>query len=233
MKKIFTSLCLMILLTACNTDDANLDLFPAGTDYFPLTIGNFVVYNVKETNYFLNEPRKTEATYQLKEVIKESYKDLANNTTYRIERYKRNNGRDNWVLWNIWTARVDYKAAVRTEDNFSAIKLVFPLENGKKWNPNTFNTSNTTTPNTYQMLDLGKSFSFAGKSYAETITVSQSNDSTLVGKDKRMEIYAKDIGMIYKKIDVLVYCQFENCRGKAEIERGNVMEMSVFDYGKE
>jgi hypothetical protein len=48
-----------------------------------------------------------------------------------------------------------------------------------------------------------------------------------------MEIYAKNIGLIYKKFDVVQYCQFDNCRGKAEIERGNFLEMSIFDYGKE
>lgn len=228
--KNFLFLCLVYLLTACDTNDANLDLVPLGTDYFPINIGHFVAYNVKETNYFLNEPRKIEATYQLKEVVKESYLDLAKNTTYRIERYKRNNGRDNWVLLNVWTARIDYLAAVKTEENIPFIKLVFPFERAKKWNANTLNTLNA---DDYEMKDLGKTYSFAGKNYSETVTVSQNIDSTFVSKDVRTEIFAKNVGMIYKKSDVLIYCQSDNCRGKSEIERGKVLEMSIFDYGKE
>lgn len=230
MKKIYLWLSLVLLLASCDTSDANLELIPQGKDYFPLTVGNFVAYNVKEINYFLNEPRRTEATYQLKEVIKEQYKDLANNTTYRIERYRRANGRDNWVLLNVWTARVDYLAAIKIEENIPIIKLAFPTENGKKWNGNSLNTLNQ---DDFEIKDMGKSFIFAGKNYAETLTVQQSNDSTVINKDKRMEVYAKNIGLIYKKFDVVQYCQFDNCRGKAEIERGNFLEMSVFDYGKE
>lgn len=230
MKKIYLWLCLVLLLASCDTSDANLGLVPQGKEYFPLIVGNYVAYNVKEINYFLNEPRRTEATYQLKEVIKEQYKDLANNTTYRIERYRRANGRDNWTLLNVWTARVDYLAAIKVEENIPVVKLAFPTENGKKWNGNSLNTLNQ---DDFEIKDMGKSFIFAGKNYAETLTVQQSNDSTVINKDKRMEIYAKDIGVIYKKFDVVQYCQFDNCRGKAEIERGNFLEMSVFDYGKE
>jgi hypothetical protein len=230
MKKIYLWLSLVLLLASCDTSDANLELVPQGKEYFPLTVGTFVAYNVKEINYFLNEPRRTEATYQLKEVIKEQYKDLANNTTYRIERYRRANGRDNWTLLNVWTARIDYLAAIKVEENVPIIKLAFPAENGKKWNGNSLNTLNQ---DEFEIRDAGKSFIFAGKNYTETLTVQQSNDSTIVNKDKRMEIYAKNIGLIYKKFDVVQYCQFDNCRGKAEIERGNFLEMSVFDYGKE
>ncbi len=233
MKKIRNLLFLFALLsglqTACNTEEANLDIVPAGNDFFPLEKGRFISYNVSETNYFLNSP-STQSTYQLKEVIADSYKDLVSGTTYRIERYKRNNGRENWILLNVWTARNTYQSAVKVEENVPFVKLVFPVELFKKWNGNSFNTIGE---DNYEMRDFGKSFSFAGKNYKETLTVLQQNDSTLVSKDKRREVYAKGVGMIYKKSDVVVYCQFDNCRGKAQIERGNVIEMSIFDSGKE
>lgn len=231
MKKIslLYKLLLVLLLASCNTDEANLDVVPKGTDYFPFEKGRFVSYNVTETNYFLTEPTQN-ATYQLKEVMADAYKDLAGGTTYRIERYKRNNGRDNWVLLNVWTARMNYNAAVKVEENVPFVKLVFPIELFKKWNGNSLNTQEE---DSYEMRDFNKPVTFAGKNYNETLTVVQSNDSTLVGKDKRREIYARGMGMIYKKSDVLVYCQFDNCRGKAEIERGNVLEMTIFDSGKE
>jgi hypothetical protein len=224
-------LCFLALwLPSCNTNEANLDLLPQGREYFPLEIGHYVSYNIKETNYFLNEPRKTESSYQLKEVVKEQYKDLANNTTYRIERYRRANGRDNWVLWNVWTARIDYQAGIKVEENIPIIKLIFPLESGRRWNANTLNTSE---PEEFEMRDFDKKFTFSGKLYEKTLTVVQKNDSSLVSKDKRIEVYAPNVGVIYKRNDVVQYCQFDNCRGKAEIERGQEMEMTIFDYGKE
>jgi hypothetical protein len=218
-----------VFFTSCNTDEALLDVMPEGKAFFPLEKGRFVSYNITEKNYFLNEPTQT-ATYQLKEVIADSYQDLAFGTTYRIERYKRNNGRDNWTLFNVWTVRQTHQALIKNEDNVPYVKLVFPTELYKKWNSNSFNTLGE---DTYEMRDFNKTVTFAGKKYDKTLTVIQQNDSTLVGKDKRREIYAEGIGMIYKKYDVVVYCQFDNCRGKAQIERGNVLEMSIFDSGKE
>jgi hypothetical protein len=223
-----------VWLWSCNTDLAELNTTPEGVDYFPLMTGHYVSYNVKETNYFLNQP-KTEETYQLKEVVAEQLKDLANNNTYRIERYKRLNGRQNWQLLNVWTARIDYRAAVRTEENIPYIKLVFPFERGKKWNGHALNTLE---PTNYEMRDLAKPLTLAGKTYTENVTVIQANNpDTLVRKEVKQEIYSKGVGMIYKKSEDLFYCQDRiqgsSCFGKGIIERGNIIEMTIFDVGME
>ncbi len=222
------------LFWACNTDIAELNITPEGRDYFPLKSGHYVSYNVKEINYFLNQP-KVEETYQLKEIVKEDLKDLANNITYRIERYKRLNGRQNWQLLNVWTARIDYRAAIKTEENIPYIKLVFPFERGKKWNGNAMNTLE---PANYEMRDLGKNFTFSGKTYIDNVTIIQANNpDTLVRKEMKQEIYSKGVGMIYKKNEDLYYCQDRiqgsSCFGKGIIERGTILEMTVFDTGVE
>lgn len=228
--KIIFFICLVgIAIISCDTDkitprDTNL-----GKDYFVLSIGHFVSYNVKETQYALNQPAKT-VTYQLREVVEQAFIDETGKASYKIVRYTRANGRQNWQVENVWTARTDMSGAVRTEENMPYLKLIFPFEEQKTWDGNAFNDLGKQT---YLMQDLGKRYRFDFKNYDETVTVIQSRDSNLVNKDFRTEVYGKNIGLIYRKSDKVTYCQDrnQNCFGKAIIESGLVLEQSIFDTG--
>ncbi len=220
---------LSIITVACDTDKVAPRDIDLGKDYVVLAKGHFVSYNVKEIQYSLNQP-PTIVTYQLREVVENAFIDQSGKQSYRIVRYTRANGRQNWQIVNVWTARADFNGAVRTEENIPYLKLTFPLEEQKTWDGNTFNDLGRET---YQMRDLGKSYRFDFKNYDETITVIQSRDSNLVNKDFRTEVFARGVGMIYKKSDKVVYCQDrnQNCLGKAIIESGLILEQSIFDTG--
>jgi hypothetical protein len=220
---------LSIIAIACDTDKVAPRDVDLGKDYVVLEIGHFVSYNVKEIQYALNQPPKT-VTYQLREVVENAFIDQSGKQSYRIVRYTRANGRQNWQIVNVWAARTDFNGAVRTEENIPFLKLTFPFEELKMWDGNTFNDLGRET---YQMRDLGKRYRFDFKNYDETITVIQNRDSNLVNKDFRTEVFAKGIGMIYRKSDKVAYCQDrnQNCLGKAIIESGLVVEQSIFDTG--
>jgi hypothetical protein len=232
MKNLKSSLFIVLIaliVFSCDTDKVVPRDINLGKDYFVLDIGHFVSYNVKEIQYALNQPPRT-VTYQLREVVENAFVNEAGKQSYRIVRYIRANGRQNWQIENVWNARLDFNGAVRTEENMAFLKLVFPFEEEKTWDGNAFNDLGRET---YLMRELGKSYRFDNKNYNETITVIQSRDSNLVNKDFRTEVYAKGIGMIYRKSDKVVYCQDrnQNCLGRAIIESGLVLEQSVFDTG--
>ena len=223
-------LCLLasLLLVACDTDKVELGA-PFGSDYYPLEAGRYVSYNVTQTTWVLNGPQTgTTVTYQLKDTITGQFNDLANGLSYRIERYRRENRLDNWRLVRVWTARTNRQSVIRTEENMPYVKLVFPIEEGRSWNGNVFNGM---AAKNYYFKDLNKTHTFAGRVYDKTATVIQSADSSLVGRDIRREIYAKDVGIIYKRSEEIVYLQDE-LFGKNVIERGELLEMTAFEYGK-
>ena len=229
LKNSLFALFIAFFVFSCDTDkvaprDTNL-----GKDFFILDIGHFVSYNVKETQYALNQPPKT-TTYQLREVVENAFINETGKQSYRLVRYTRANGRQNWQIVDVWAARLEPNGAVRTEENTSFLKLIFPFEEEKTWDGNAYNDLGRET---YLMRDLGKRFRFDNKNYDETITIIQSRDSNLVNKDFRTEIYAKGVGLIYRKSDRVAYCQDRNqgCLGKAIIESGLVMELSIFDSG--
>lgn len=200
-----------------------------GSEYFPLEKGRFVSYNVRQTVYRLNRPPEV-ITFQLKEVVSERYITPAGDEAWRLVRYRRANGRDNWEIINVWTVRKTPTFAMRTEENVPFLRLVFPARVGTTWNGNLFNTLSREN---YRITDIGTRRIFDGKAYHQTLTVLHRNDSTLVGKDKRMEIYAPNIGLIYRIAEQVAYCQAQNCIGRAIIESGTVTEQSIFDSGIE
>lgn len=229
LKAVVIILLMSVVVISCDTDKVAPRDTSLGTDYVVLTSGHFVSYNVKETQYALNQPPKI-VTYQLREVVEQPFINEVGKQSYRIVRYIRANGRQNWQVENVWAARTDLSGAVRTEENLPYLKLIFPFEEQKTWDGNTFNDLGRET---YVMQDLGKRYRFDLKNYDETVTVIQSRDSNLVNKDFRTEIYGRGIGLIYRKADKVTYCQDrnQNCFGKAIIESGLVLEQSIFDTG--
>ena len=224
MKNFRAIICILLVgiaVISCNTDKVSPRDINLGKDYFILATGHFVSYNVKETQYALNQSPKI-VTYQLREVVEQPFIDETGKESYRIVRYIRGNGRQNWQVENVWAARTDLIGAVRTEENMPYLKLIFPFEEQKTWDGNTFNDFGRET---YIMQDLGKRYRFDLKNYDETVTVIQSRDSNLVNKNFRTEIYGKGIGLIYRKSDKVSYCQDrnQNCFGKAIIESGLVL----------
>ncbi|TAD95457.1 MAG: hypothetical protein EAZ97_15455 [Bacteroidetes bacterium] len=230
-KKLIYFLFLASFLPSCESKSLDPVDKLLGYDYFPVEVGYFISYNVKESIYKVNQPVE-QKSYQLKEVFSEKFADQSGAQIYKIVRYQRENGRKNWQIVSELTASKSRLNAVRNEFNFSFIKLVFPLEKDKTWNGNVLNNLGTER---YVMQDLAKEFTFSGKKYSKTVTVIENNDSTLVNKDVRKSVYSEQIGLIYSKSEQLAYCQDQKkgCLGKAIIESGRILEMSIFDSGKE
>ncbi|MCS6967558.1 MAG: hypothetical protein NZM39_03165 [Bernardetiaceae bacterium] len=217
------------ILSSCNTNPLESLDPQEGTQYFPLEKGRYISYNVKQINYRLNQ-RPEITTFQLKEVVSEKYLTPAGDEAWRLVRYRRPNGRQNWEIINVWTVRKTATFAMRTEENIPYLRLVFPVRVGKTWDGNLYNTLSREN---YRITDIGTRHIFDSKPYENTLTVLHRNDSTLVGKDKRFEIYAPGVGLIYRYSEQVVYCQNPDCRGKAIIESGTVTQMSIFDSGIE
>jgi hypothetical protein len=233
MKKLFRiSALLLLVLAACDTAPVEpVNIPPQGLDYMPLTLRHFVSYNVRETRYALNASPQV-ITYQLKEVVQEQIIASDGTPAWRIVRFRRANGRQNWQVENVWLARKDERRAIRHEDNVPFVKLIFPFRLGIRWDGNALNDQ---ARENYELEHLNKAYIFDGKTYSETATVLQRADSSLVSKDFRQEVYARNIGLIYRKSEQLAFCQepSRNCLGQGIIDSGLIYEQSIFDTGIE
>ncbi|GAB3252263.1 hypothetical protein GCM10027347_11220 [Larkinella harenae] len=204
----------------------------AGYDYQPLEKGKYWIYEVREQRFSLNGSSTSE-TYQLRDMITHAYPPSevpGGSMTYRIERHRRANDSQAWQPDSASSIRMVDDQLVKTESNRSYVKLVFPVVDQFQWNGNAFNSIGE---DLYQVRNVGQPFSVLNQPFAETATVVQQNDSTLVSQDKRLEVYARGVGLIYQEKVQLQFCSSTpSCVGKAQIDYGIRYYLRLKEYGK-
>lgn len=218
---------LWVLLLSCQ--QADVAVSDPGTDYLPLETGRYIMYDVTEQRYSLTAaPVLT--TYQLKETIGAVYVDVTGLPAYRIQRYRRANTQATWQPDSLWTARNSAQAAIRTENGADFVKLVYPLAERNEWNGNAYNQFQK---DIYMLRQVRKPYTIGTQTFAETATVVQHSDSNLVAQDKRIEVYAKQVGLIYREVVQLQFCSSATCVGKGQVDFGVRRYVRVASYGKE
>ncbi|GAB3318877.1 hypothetical protein GCM10027299_10950 [Larkinella ripae] len=214
-------------LTACQT---GTELPSAGYDYQPLEPGHYWIYDVSEQRFSLNGAPTTQ-TYQLREIITHAYTAITEETLYRVERHRRASDSQPWQPDSVGSLQIREDQLIKTENNRSYVKLVFPVIDQFQWNGNAFNANGE---DLYQVKNAGKPYAVLNQPFTETATVVQQNDSTLVSQDKRLEVYARQVGLIYKETVQLQFCSSTPaCIGKAQIDYGFRRYLRLRSYGKE
>lgn len=204
------------LLLACDNINSNLPPPQDGGKFFYPNIGQAVVYDVEDTQYELTG-KFTVKTYQLKEVNASIFKDADGKEALRIERYRRDNDTQKWTIDSVFIAKKAIDKALKTENNVTYVKIIFPIKESIKWDGNAYNSFGS---DTYEMKKVNQTFQTNGRKFDNTISVIQQNDSTLVDLKRRIEVYSENIGLIYQEKTNVLYCNSGDCLGKGKIDFG-------------
>ncbi len=218
---------ILALSGGCEGEDSTpLD---TGSAYFPLNKGIYQIYAVNEVRYSaLAEP--VASSYELMVEVVDSFPSAQGQYTYVIHRSRRSTEIDSWEILDTWSARKDSREAIVSEGNTAFVKVIFPVRTGTRWNGNAFNTLGI---DEYVLTNIHQSFGINGMTFENTFTVEQErNEDLIVFNDERREVYALDVGLVYKKIIQLNYCTDEICIGKQKIENGLEIQMVIKQYGK-
>jgi hypothetical protein len=224
----FVIFLLSINLYSCKpkkTDPATVDL---GFDFSPLESGRYNIYEVDATLFTVLG--KEYERYQVKEIIKDTIQ-IGNETVYRLERFYRDSPDQPWPFQpdSVWTIRKNNFQLIKTENNFRYIKLVFPIEEGKTWDGNALNTL---FAENYKMSNIDKPYQVNEHYFPKTLTVFHKSDSSLLGKDLRLEVFARDIGLVYKKIEKIEYKNESGSIG-TDTTGGLLYYQKFIEHGKE
>lgn len=222
----------LIILCLAGCTPTCKDCFPLidATKFFDTTIGKFIEYNVVEETYSLGQAPQIH-NYQLKEVVAEKLPDITQKPAYRIVRYRRANDTQPWQQDSTFVLRFGVDYVVRNEQSKDFVKMISPLAEKSQWNANLYNNLGE---DMYELRNVNKPYIVKNLNFDHTATVIQQNDSTLVGQDKRVEIYAEGVGLIYKEIIIVQFCSTSpSCIGKAQIDFGTRKYMSIGKTGHE
>jgi hypothetical protein len=202
----------------------------SGYDYVPLETGRFIIYDVDERQYSLVTP-PIQRIYQVKEVTGLAYTDVTGSPAFRLLRFRRSGEGRPWQIDSVWSARRSNDEAIRTENGVDFVKLRFPVSDRLRWNGNRYNSNGEEQ---YETRNSGQPYRVSDKQFDGTVTVIAQQDSTLVSQDKRIEVYARRVGLIYKERVQLQYCTSSPaCIGSYQIDYGIRQVYRIRSYGTE
>lgn len=218
---------LLFLVSGCSSEEPTPD--QTGTDFFPLKVGWYQTYFVKEKRYAVaSDP--VESSYFLKVTITDSIRDTPDGIVWVMERRRRESPESSWESLDTWSARRDGNSVVVSEGNTPFVKLQFPLVQGQKWNGNAFNTLGE---DEYILREVRRPLELNGTRFENTVTAeAEFNLDPIVFRDERKEIYAKDVGLVYREIVQHNYCTTDACLGHQKIDEGFEMYMTITEYGR-
>lgn len=218
----------LALLSGCRS--ATPEPAPSDHAYFPLEAGRYSIYTVQE-NQYPHQGAPIQRNYQIKEVVSAPYTNVTGQTAYRLTRYRRSTDSQPWQADSVWSARIVMNEAIRTENGQDFVSLLFPISNESSWNSNRYNTLGQAI---YRLRNAGQPFRVLDTLFGETVTVIGQDDSTLVSQEKRMTVYARQVGLIYKEQTYYQFCTSSpGCVGKNQIDYGIRQVYRIQAFGKE
>lgn len=196
-RKLFIGYIVLLLFFACKKEEKN-DILPVQNDgrYYPLNIGTFIDYEVEYI--FWDDFANTVDTsnYIFREKIESKIVNYSGDTLYRIEQFIKYHIDSAWSVPKVVYAGKGNNYIYKSEDNVQFVKLIFPIKTNGKWNGNAYNSL---PRQEYKYVEVGESFSLLSVAFDKVVQVLQQDNQTAINQDFEEEIYAFDIGLIYKK----------------------------------
>lgn len=246
---IFLFTAIVCLINACKKDKTTTYEGDYGYSYFPYDSGTFVIYKVDSIIYDdFNRSVRTSTIY-LKEQVSEQFIDNLGRTAKRLIRSYSTIDSTNqrWETENIYYIIRTNTTAERVDENLRYVKMVFPNTDNQKWLGNKYiispppyllDTSN------YQVKDWKFTISKRDREYFinttrydSTLTITQINDSSAIYKTLYKEVYARNVGLIYKEDWVVTSQDTLKIRlqypWQDRADKGFIIRQYAIDYGKE
>lgn len=231
MRRLGKILIVFILTISCSEDPIELDF---GYAYQPLRVGLSWVYGVEETS--IVQSIETTLRYELKVTLIDSFKTDAGIYSYWLQRQTRSDESQSWMVLDTWSVQQTANQLLQNESNITFVKLVFPPATGVTWNGNQYNNLakngnifNGQGSEFYLLADVGEATELPfGQRFEKTLTVIHNDfEDAIVGQDKRYEVFAEGVGLIYKEVNQLEYCSTPACLGQQKVDRGVIYKQTL------
>ena len=96
----FIILGLLLVFLSCHKSKQE-EAVDYGYDYFPKTVGHFIIYNVDSISYNNFSQSTDTFHYQAKEILTENFDDISGRPSQRFEKYVRATDTSTWIISNV------------------------------------------------------------------------------------------------------------------------------------
>ena len=233
----------LTILSSCKNELDDFKIKPQSNLYYPLIVGSSWTYELDSIIY--DDGGATVDTFHgiVKEIIIDSFINSIGKTAYTIERYNKKG--NNWEVSDIWSTYKADNQAIRTEDNLKFIKMVTPIDKKQTWDGNAYiDTENLIVKIAgesikmyeqwyYRYLDIDIEETIGENTYDNVVVVQQVDKETKLEKRYSEEKYAKNIGLVYKKMIILnTQNNNETVPWAQKAEEGFILEQKLISYSK-
>jgi len=212
--------CLILLQSSCLKQiNEQPDFY---YEYFPVDLGSWLEYEVVDITHtsFGSDTMK----YFLKEIKANEFIDNEGEVSQRIERFWKFDISDQYVIKDVWYTKRTITTAENVEENNRYTKLIFPIKFGAYWDGNAYNSFNEWE---YEYDSIHEPYMLNATLFDSTLKVIQRDNYNAVEYENCHEVYAKDVGLIYKKyIDLSI-----NLYNILDINEGVELEMKLINFG--
>ncbi|UYZ64108.1 hypothetical protein [Hymenobacter weizhouensis] len=198
-----------LLAASCQTETE-----PApdqGQSYYPLELGSYRIYDVADTTFRANVP--TVSRFQFREQVDAQMEpDATGQPAYRIIRSRRATPADSWQFDSVFTVTATPKHVLLARNNRRTVELVFPVEEGKVWNLNAFNTLDTIEAENRLYVHVGRPLTVSsnGRQFQYPNTVTTINDVrydvNAFYATIRRDVFAQGVGPVYRVRRRFTFC---------------------------
>jgi len=195
----------LTVFSACKKKVDDFSTPPLG-DYYPLTVGKYITYNLDSIVYYSNfGTSATIKSYQVKHVVDAQITDASGRPAYRIIRYIRPVGGVTWNPDNTFMAVPTATNIEFVENNLRFIKLQSPIRQDFTWKGNAY-INTTSLSSTLKYLgdwdytydSMNVKTNLGALTVDSTIKVAEIDNQTTIDRTYSVEKYAKGIGLVYR-----------------------------------
>jgi hypothetical protein len=190
-----------LLLFSCKKY-ADPSLEDVGYSYFPIYEGEYSIYSVTDTAFEgydtnTNTTNMTIDNYLVKEEIHAPI-TVNDEVRYEVYVYYKRSG-ETWKSYpdSVWTEFNSQRRIIRVRNNIRFVPLVFPIELDKQWDGN-ISDPESDPQDFYTITSVRRPFSYDNFNYSETATVELVRDVSVINDYLSYEVYANNLGLIYK-----------------------------------
>lgn len=246
---LFAFILSVLLISSCTKKvDEDLSELSVGYNFYPLEIGKYILYDVD--SIYWDDFLRAEVHHrsQMRYECVDSFENGTGEISYVINVQQRATPTSPFVANDVIHVTRNNDRLVVNQGNMNFINLVFPVEENKNWdglsmipleNQSHFPERFHNPAWNFEYTNVNHSYDPGNRYYQHTVTVNHideqlndpDEDSTAYAyKNYSQEVYAYNVGMIYKELVYWVYQpEGPNNSGGSGYRKGYALTMRAVD----
>ena len=238
MKQGLFLIALILVFFSCKKKTVPASEYDVGQDYYPQTIGKYVIYDVDSTYYQEIPYKKFVLKYRIKEKIEEAYTDPQGKPALRLVRYIKKFDSTKiydlipWAVKDAWQVNVSNSNVEVVEENIRFTKLIFAVKTGVTWDGNLKNTLGEMLYS-YNYMDTKETINSVV--LEKVLLVKQKDFRTAISYQYYIEKYARGVGLVYREYKDLYSGTVVSgvlVENRTDVT-GKIYKLTIVSYGNE